>query len=168
MDPIKLLEDDHRKVKRLMAECARLDGDGTSGGRGDGDAAGQRTALFDEIRREMTVHEIIEEEIFYPALREHPRAKDEVLEGIQEHHVVDTLMGELVDTPAHDERWPAKFKVMQENVEHHIEEEEGTMFPTARKVFDKDELQDLGGRMERRKQEAMASASLPEPPSVSA
>jgi len=46
--------------------------------------------LFTRIKTELTVHEIIEEEIFYPALKEHPQAKDIVLEGYEEHHVVDT------------------------------------------------------------------------------
>ncbi len=171
MDPIRLLEDDHREVKRMMKECARLDGEAGSSARdragGDGHAT-ERRRLFDQIRRAMTVHEIIEEEIFYPALREHPKAKDEVLEGIQEHHVVDTLMGELVGLRPDDEAWPAKFKVMQENVEHHIGEEEDTMFPTARRMLDDDELAHLGDRMSARKQQAMSQERLPEPPSTTA
>src|SRR6185312_16771399 len=96
---------------------------------------------------ELTVHEIIEEEIFYPALKDHPKAKDIVLEAYEEHHVVDTVMAELQELPVDDETWGAKAKVMQENVEHHMEEEEGEMFQQARRVFDRDELEDLGRRM---------------------
>lgn len=66
-------------------------------------------------------------------------------------------MNDLEITEPDDEYWPAKFKVMKENIEHHISEEEGTMFPTARKVFDADELDQLGGRMEKMKRLAMAS-----------
>ena len=60
---------------------------------------------------------------------------------------MDEIMGELGQTDVTDETWAAKFKVMKENIEHHIEEEEGEMFPKARQVFDKDELEALGARM---------------------
>jgi len=70
-----------------------------------------------------------------------------VLEGFEEHHVVDEIMGELGETDVTDETWAAKFKVMKESIEHHIEEEEGDMFPKARQVFDKDEIEALGNRM---------------------
>ncbi len=102
MDPIALLETDHKKVKTILAqgESARTNAD--------------KQRLFDEVRLELTVHEIIEEEIFYPACREHPKAKDIVLEGIEEHHVVDELLGELSGIAPTNETWDAKFKVMRE------------------------------------------------------
>jgi hypothetical protein len=104
----------------------------------------------------MEVHEAIEEEIFYPALKEHPKAKEVVLEGYEEHHVVDQIMGELGETPVEDERWGAKFSVMKENIEHHIEEEEDDMFKKAHDVFSKKELDELGDRMAARKKELEA------------
>ena len=137
MNAIDLLEDDHRKVKKMLAE-----GEVTTER-----AEVTRTDLYSTLRREMETHERIEEEIFYPALKQHPKAKDIVLEGFEEHHVVDEIMGELGETDVTDETWAAKFKVMKENIEHHIEEEEGEMFPKARQVFDKDELEALGARM---------------------
>ena len=100
--------------------------------------------LFATIKGELAVHETIEEEIFYPELKTHPKAKDIVLEGFEEHHVVDLLMGELESLDVEDESWGAKATVMKENIEHHIEEEEGEMFKTARSVFDEAELEDLG------------------------
>jgi hemerythrin-like domain-containing protein len=106
-----------------------------------------RSELFTTLKAEMMLHERIEEEIFYPALKEHPKAKDIVLEAYEEHHVVDDIMGELEATDVTDETWAAKFKVMKENIEHHIEEEEGEMFKQARQVFETDELQQLGERM---------------------
>ncbi len=147
MDPLELLKHDHDEVKQLMEECSSA-GDGAAG-------AEEREGLFAKIHSAMTVHEIIEEEIFYPALKEHPKARDIVLEGIEEHGVVDSLTGELATLPVKDETWPAKFKVMRENVEHHIEEEEGKMFPQAKQVFDGSDLQQLGDRMETRKEQAM-------------
>ena len=66
-------------------------------------------------------------------------------------------MGELGETDVSDETWAAKFKVMRENIEHHIEEEEGEMFPKARQVFDRDELDALGARMLELKQLSLES-----------
>ena len=146
MNAITLLKDDHDKVKKLLEELESTTERGIK----------RREELFSTIKRELTVHEIIEEEIFYPTLKQHPKAKDIVLEGYEEHHVVDTLMGELTALPFDDETWGAKAKVMQENIEHHIEEEEGEMFRTARQVFDRAELEQLGAAMEDRKKEAMA------------
>jgi hemerythrin HHE cation binding domain-containing protein len=138
MDAIKLLKADHDKVKKILAE-----GESTTE-RGEK----TRTELFATLKEEMAIHERIEEEIFYPALKSHPKARDVVLEGYEEHHVVDEIMGELEATDVTDETWGAKFTVMKENIEHHIEEEEGDMFKKARQVFDEDELEALGTRME--------------------
>ena len=137
MDAIALLKADHDKVKKMLA-----DGEETTER-----AEKTRTELFDKLKSEMLIHERIEEEIFYPALKSHPKARDIVLEGYEEHHVVDEIMGELEATDVTDETWGAKFKVMKENIEHHIEEEEGDMFKQARQVFDDDELEELGRRM---------------------
>ena len=137
VNAIDLLEDDHRKVKKMLAE-----GEETTER-----AEVTRSALYATLRREMEAHERIEEEIFYPALKAHPRARDIVLEGFEEHHVVDEIMGELGETDVTDETWAAKFKVMKENIEHHIDEEEGEMFSEARKAFEHDELEALGARM---------------------
>jgi len=142
MDAIALLTADHDKVKKMLA-----DGESTTER-----AEKTRTELFDTLKAEMMIHERIEEEIFYPALQSHPKAKEIVLEGFEEHHVVDEIMGELEATDVTDEAWGAKFKVMKENIEHHIEEEEGEMFKQARQVFDPDELEQLGARMMELKQ----------------
>jgi hemerythrin superfamily protein len=152
MDAIGLLEADHRIVKKLLNEL-----DATTER-----ALKTREELFTTIKRELTVHEVIEEEIFYPTLKEHPRAKDIVLEAYEEHHVVDTLMGELSELPYDDETWGAKFTVMKENIEHHVEEEEGDMFKKARQVFDEAELDELGLIMAERKEEAMNDRSIVE------
>jgi hemerythrin-like domain-containing protein len=153
MDAIQLLLEDHRKVKGIMAELEPT----------SERAIKTREELFARLKLELTVHEIIEEEIFYPTLKQHPKAKDIVLEGYEEHHVVDTLMGELSALPADDESWGAKAKVMIENVEHHIEEEETDMFKKARQVFDEADLRQLGDAMAQRKEEAMAEQKASAP-----
>jgi hypothetical protein len=142
MNAITLLKADHDKFKKMLAE-----GESTTE-RGEK----TRTELFANLKAELSIHERIEEEIFYPALKSHPKAKDIVLEGYEEHHVVDEIMGELEATDVTDETWGAKFTVMKENIEHHIEEEEGDMFKQARQVFDDNELEDLGRRMQELKQ----------------
>ncbi len=106
-----------------------------------------RATLLETITSELNVHETIEEKILYPALKAHPEARDIVLEGFQEHHVADLLVKELHAVSKSAEEWGAKFKVLKENIEHHIQEEEGTMFRTARGVFTREELQAMGAEM---------------------
>jgi hemerythrin superfamily protein len=151
VDAIKLLKADHDKVKKLLTELESTTERGIK----------TRQELFATIKGELTIHEIIEEEIFYPELKSHPRAKEIVLEGYEEHAVVDTLMGELEQLAVDDETWGPKAKVMKENIEHHIEEEEGEMFKKARQVLDADELEDLGARMERRRLTAGRELGVP-------
>jgi hemerythrin superfamily protein len=146
-----MLKADHDKVKALLEDLDATTERGVK----------TREELFATIKGELTVHEIIEEEIFYPALKSHPKAVDIVLEGYEEHHVVDVLMGELESLDVSDETWGAKASVMKENVEHHIEEEEGEMFQKARQVFDRQELEDLGERMARRKATAQEELGIP-------
>ena len=145
MDAMSLLKDDHRKVKKLLAELESTTERGVK----------TREELFTKVKQELVVHEAIEEEIFYPALKEHPKTKEIALEAYEEHHVVDTVMAEIEGVAYDDEKWGAKFTVMKENLEHHIQEEEGEMFKQARQVFDQDELAQLGESMKARKEDLM-------------
>ncbi len=147
MNALKLLKQDHDEVKSMLSDLEST----------TERAEKTRTELFATIKRELTVHEEIEEKIFYPALRDHPKAKDIVLEAYEEHNVVDTIMSELEQTDVTDETWAAKFTVMKENLEHHIEEEEGEMFKQARQVFEAAELQELGDRMAAMKDQLTAA-----------
>jgi hypothetical protein len=151
-DAIELLERDHRRLEKLLAE-----GEDTTER-----AVKRRTELLDTITAELNAHELIEEKLFYPALKGHPEATDIVLEGYQEHHVADLIVSELHAMPRGDERWGAKFKVFKENIEHHIEEEEGEMFKTARSVMSRPELEELGARMQAMKAEALGRTGQPD------
>ena len=153
MNALTLLKDDHDKAKKLMEELAATTERGVR----------TREEKWTKLLKELTIHENIEEEIFYPALHEtdDKELKDIVLEALEEHHLVDDIVEQLKDTPFDDEHWSAKFKVTKENVEHHIEEEEGPMFKAVRRVLSADELDELGTRMERRKSEQMEEA-MPE------
>ncbi len=147
MDAIDLLKDDHRKVKKLLREFEAA-----------GDRAYQtKRRIAEQVFAELEVHSRLEEEIFYPAVAAtaNKDGKELVAEGIEEHHVVDVLIKELKALEPEDEQFDAKFKVLTENVEHHIEEEEGEMLPDAEKKLGR-EVEQLGERMQRRKEELLA------------
>src|ERR1041385_4346035 len=113
MNAIELLESDHRKMKKLLSELVETTRRATK----------TREELFEKIRTDLTAHETIEEEIFYPEMRDNPKSKDLVLEAYMEHHVADLIVNELSQAPTTDEAWGALAKVLEENIEHHIEEE---------------------------------------------
>ena len=115
MDALELLTADHNRVRGLFARFQEAEGSDEK----------EAAALADEIFRELEVHTTIEEQVFYPAVTEvNEELHDLVTEGIEEHHVVDSLMAEARGLLPADESWAAKVKVLIENVEHHAEEEE--------------------------------------------
>jgi hemerythrin superfamily protein len=132
-----MLEADHRRLEALL----------NAGEKTTARAVQRRTDILKSITAELTAHELVEEEVLYPELKSHAEAKAIVLEGYQEHHVADVVLKELHGLRTSDQRWGAKFKVFKENVEHHIEEEEGKMFKTARSVLSRAQLEKLGERM---------------------
>ncbi|MBY0493008.1 MAG: hemerythrin domain-containing protein [Cyanobacteria bacterium] len=142
-DPIELLKTDHRRFENLLKE-----GEATTERAKKG-----RREILKALTSELNVHEAIEEQVLYPALRPHAEAHDIVLESIEEHHVADTQIKELHDVATDDEKWGAKFSVLKESVEHHISEEENRMFPAARGVLPKEELLALGAKMRALKSE---------------
>jgi hemerythrin-like domain-containing protein len=143
-DAISLLERDHRRLEGLLQRAGETTPRAVQG----------RSELLDTITSELRGHEMVEEQVFYPALREHPEAKDLVLEGFEEHHAVDVAVNELRELPPGAEQWAPKLKVLQEMIQHHIDEEEGEMFRAARAVFGRDELAALGRRMAEMKAQA--------------
>ena len=144
MNAIDLLTKDHKHLKTLLARAATAKGEE------------RREELIETLRSELVAHERMEEEVFYPPLRDNSKTHDIVLEGYQEHHVADLILDELLELPADSEMWQPKVKVLQENIEHHIEEEEGEMFKKARKILSDEELEQLGARMEAVKKEALS------------
>lgn len=136
-DAIELLEAEHRQFEALLAK-----GEETTER-----ARKTRRTLLKTLTDALNAHELMEEKVLYPALQSHPQARDIVLEGYEEHHVADLIVKELHGVATDDEAWGAKFKVLKENIEHHIEEEEGEMFRSARGIFSRDELRELAERM---------------------
>lgn len=156
MDAITLLKQDHQKVKKLMEELEKTTERGVK----------TREELFAKLLAELTVHEKIEEEVFYPAVKERAETKkveELIAESYEEHHFVNVVAAEIERTPYDAEEWGAKFKVMMENIEHHaFEEEEGKLFPKVQRAFSKAELEDLGTRMLELKESEQAAQGSPQ------
>lgn len=149
MDAIKLITTDHDNMRELFKQYE------DTGER----AHAKRGQIANEVFLELEAHAAIEEEIFYPAVRatRSKDLKDTVAEGIEEHHVVDVLIGELKQLEPSDEQFEAKFKVLMENVQHHMEEEEKEMLPDAKERLGK-RTEELGEQMAQRKQAFLAQA----------
>ena len=148
MNAFQLLKEDHKKVAGIFEKLEPTTERGVK----------TRETLFTQLKNELDVHARIEETIFYPALREADTTHDIILEGYEEHKVIKTLLAELDKLAKDDETWGAKLKVLQENVEHHVEEEEGEMFKKARTVLSEDEAKELGARLEEAKKEQQKAA----------
>ncbi len=141
-DAIALLKQDHETVRGLLGQLENASG-------------ARREKLLTQVEKELKVHTTIEEEIFYPAYRDAARKKEDkklYFEALEEHHVVDMVMPETREGDSVEEL-KAKAKVLKDLVEHHAEEEEKEMFPRARKALEREELRELGERMQQRKEE---------------
>jgi hemerythrin superfamily protein len=135
MNIIELLKEDHRKVEDLFAKVEETESEK------------QHLQLFEKIKTELETHTQIEETLFYPALEEHEDLKDMVLEAFEEHKQVKTLLREISALAEGSEKLDAKLKVMGENVEHHVGEEEDEMFPKVEELIEEQELERLGEEM---------------------
>ena len=152
VNAISLLKADHKKVKALLEELESTTERG----------AGKRKKLLGQIDTELKVHTSIEESIFYPAFREAVKKKEDremYFEALEEHHVVKLVLPEIAATDPSSEEFGAKAKVLKELVTHHAKEEEREMFPEAKKVLSSEELDQLGERMQRRKEEMLGRRS---------
>jgi hypothetical protein len=148
MNAFELLKQDHEKVSGIFEKLEPT----------TERAVKTRQELFEKLRTELEIHAEIEETIFYPVLKEAAETREITMEAFEEHNVVKTLLDELSVLPVGSEEWTAKLTVLKENVEHHVEEEEGEMFKSARKVLSKEQVEELGARMEAQKKRLSASA----------
>jgi hemerythrin superfamily protein len=141
MNALELLKEDHQKVSSLFEQAEVTEKEQ------------QKKRLFEQIATELETHTHIEETIFYPALKEHEELQDLVAEAFEEHKQVKTLIREMNNLTDGSEKFDAKLKVMMENVEHHVEEEENEMFPQVEQFFDESQLEQLGQQMQAAKKE---------------
>jgi hemerythrin superfamily protein len=149
MKATDLLKKQHRQVEKLFKQCENAK------------QPRQRRELMEQIVQMLKMHTKIEEEIFYPAVRELGTSKAEEMidEAFEEHHVVDLVLAELPKVNPEDERFEAKITVLSELVEHHVEEEEGEMFPMAEKKLGAERVKELGQQMEQMAGDAQRRAA---------
>ena len=107
--------------------------------------AAAKDALFIEIADKLAVHAAIEEHHFYPAVKA-KRTEDILLEALEEHLGIKRVLADLLEIEASDESFDAKIKVLKEEVQHHVGEEEKDLFPKVKKILSKDELEAIGQR----------------------
>jgi hemerythrin superfamily protein len=135
MHAITLLKEQHKKVKGLFEQYEKAK------------SVTKKQALFEEIADDLAVHTTIEERVFYPAV--YAAKTGELLEeALQEHLSVKRLIVDLTETSPEDAAFDAKMKVMQEQVEHHVAEEENKLFPDVCQRLDDVNLEALGARMQ--------------------
>ncbi|MEP6651761.1 MAG: hemerythrin domain-containing protein [Myxococcales bacterium] len=134
MDAIALLESQHREVGKLFTKIENVKG------------SAEKQRLFDTIADKLAVHAAIEEHQFYPTVNA-KRTEDILLESLEEHVGIKRVLADLMRTGPSDDTFDAKLKVLKEQVEHHVQEEESDLFPKVRKLLDKAQLEALGQEM---------------------
>ena len=146
MDAFNLLKADHRKVEKLFSQLESASGQA-------------KMRVFEQIKTELELHTHIEESIFYPALEKPKQTHDLTLEAYEEHNVVKKLLREMSKAKSANEEWQAQAKVLQENVEHHVEEEENELFTKAEAALSEEQIEALGEQMETEKERKQRGAT---------
>lgn len=149
MNAFELLKKDHQIVSGLFDRIESASGR-------------EKTQLFTRLKSELDVHAHVEEKIFYPALENKKESREITLEAYEEHNVVKDLLAELANASTADEQWDAKLKVLRENVDHHVEEEEGELFDKADDVLSDEDIERLGAEMEAEKAKKMGLTPPPQ------
>jgi hemerythrin superfamily protein len=148
-DAIAMLTADHKRVKTLFSEFDKLKEEGSDE---------EKSAIVEQICNEMKIHAQLEEEIFYPAVREAIDDSDLMDEAIVEHAGAKELITQLEEASPEDDLYDAKVTVLGEQIDHHVKEEEGDMFPKARKA--KVDSEALGERMLKRRMALMQEMGM--------
>ena len=146
MNAVDMLERQHREVEELFAKLENAD-------RNE-----RKQKLFTQIADKLAVHASIEEEAFYPAVKAR-HTEDILLESLEEHLGIKRVLADLIDLDASDETFDAKTKVLQEQVEHHVGEEEDDLFPKVKKIFDEETLVAIAHQMALLQEELLAKGN---------
>ena len=152
MNAIELLKQDHKTMRALLEELVGTTSRGVK----------KRKDLLDKIQTNLTVHNTIEEEIFYPAFKKAGDGKDDAkmyFEALEEHRAAgDLVLPDLLKTEVDSEKFSGRAKVLKELFEHHADEEEKEMFKRAKALMSKQALEELGDELARRKVELKKQA----------
>ena len=127
MTAVDHLESQHREVEKLFREIEKATN------------PDEKEALFEDLADQLAIHAKIEEMLFYPAVQE-KKTEDMVLEAFVEHTSIKRLLADMLQTDPDDATFDAQVKVLKEQVEHHVQEEEEELFPAARKLLSRDEM----------------------------
>ena len=148
MNAVELLKADHDIVRKLFQDVKESD-------------ESKHPSIFKKIKAELDVHAHIEETIFYPKLQEDGDKElvDIVLEGIEEHRQMKMFLRQLADLTEGSEQFEPKLKVLMEDTDHHVKEEEDKMFPLVKEQFDSSALNQLGDKLEAEKANFRKEAS---------
>jgi hemerythrin superfamily protein len=144
MSAIDMLEADHREVEDLFEEFESAE------------SAAQKRAIFEELADKLAVHAAIEEKHFYPAAKS-KGTEALLLEAAEEHLSAKRLIADLLALDASDDTFDAKVKVLEEQIEHHVEEEEGELFPKVKKLLGGEALDALEQEMTATREELLAT-----------
>jgi len=145
VNAIELLKTQHDEAKALFKKIENAD-------------EAEKGVLFDELADALAVHAAIEEKHFYPATK-NARTEELLQEAVEEHLSVKRIIADLLELEPSDAQFDAKISVLREQVEHHVEEEEGDLFPKVKKLLSEDELDDLGVVMEDTAEELKADGA---------
>ena len=147
MNAVELLKADHDVVRKLFQDVKESDDS-------------KHPPIFKKIKAELDAHAHVEETIFYPKLKEEGDKElvDIVLEGIEEHRQMKMFLKQLADLSDDSEQFEPKLKVLMEDTDHHVKEEEDEMFPLVREQFESDVLNRLGDKMKTEKENFKKSA----------
>jgi hemerythrin superfamily protein len=152
-DAIGMLIADHKRVARLFAQVKRLDDEEIDEG---------KAALVERICQELTIHTRLEEEIFYPAAREATQDDDQLDEAWVEHAGAKELIAQLLGASPADDFYDARVTVLNEQIDHHVDEEEGSLFPKVR--ASRLDTSKLGAEMAARKKVILGGSPAENPP----
>lgn len=145
MDAIKLLDSQHDEVSTMFKQFERAS------------STAEKGALAEKIADALAMHTSIEEKIFYPAIKA-ASTEDILLESVEEHLSIKRVLADIVGMQPTHQNFDSKVKVCSELVEHHVGEERSEMFPKARKILSRDQLEAIGEQMEVMANELLAKS----------
>lgn len=154
---IDILTQDHRKVDELIAELESLSGADTG--------ADSPNTTFIQLRDNFMLHGQVEEQIFYPALKQNPETASLVEHAVDEHQEVKEMLAQMEGLTPNSDEFQRLLKKVKEDIEHHVEEEESEMFVKARQVLGEQKMEELGRQIKQMKDRekpnsASASAAM--------
>lgn len=145
INAVDLLESQHREMEALFEQLEKAGGEA-------------KRKLFTEIADKLAIHATIEEQDFYPAVKA-KRTEDVLLESLEEHLGIKRILADLLAMDVDDETFDAKTKVLKEQVEHHVGEEEDDLFPKVKKILDEETLIAIAQQMTATQEDLIAKGA---------